>query len=61
LDRAIGDFLGSGQSDVISFTKLYFLPRGTYTFALAYDCAKAGQIVRGWLTAIELPRQGARE
>jgi hypothetical protein len=58
LDRAIGDFLGSGQRDTVSLSRIYRLPRGTHTLALAFSCHKAVQFVRGWLVAKELPRQG---
>lgn len=58
LDRAIGDFLGSGQRDTASFSRIYSLPRGTHTFAVAFSCHKAVNLVRGWLIAKELPRQG---
>jgi hypothetical protein len=57
LDRAIGDFLGSGQSDTVSFSRIYWLPRGTHTLALASTCHKAVHFVRGWLIAKELPTQ----
>jgi hypothetical protein len=58
LDRAIGDFPGSGQRDTVSFSRIYRLPRGTHTLALAFSCHKAVHFVRGWLIAKELPRQG---
>lgn len=60
LDRAIGDFLGSGQSDVVSFSRIYRLPHGTHTFAIAFSCNKSINLVRGWLIAKELPRQGRK-
>jgi len=60
LDRAIGDFLGSGQRDTVSFSKVYWLPRDTHTFALIFTCQSAIDLVRGWLTVNELPKQGQR-
>jgi hypothetical protein len=53
-----GDFLASGQSDTISFSRIYWLPRGTHTLALAFSCHKVVNFVRGWLVAQELPKQG---
>jgi hypothetical protein len=61
IDRAIGDFLGSGQSDTISFSRVYALARGTHTFALSFSCQSAIELTRGWLTVYELPKQGERE
>lgn len=58
LERAIGDFLGSGQRDTVSFSRIYWLPRGTHTFAVAFSCHKAINLIRGWIIANELPRQG---
>jgi hypothetical protein len=61
LDRAIGDFLGSGQSDTIAFSRVYALQKGAHTFALAFSCQSAIQVTQGWLTVYELPKQGHRE
>ena len=54
LDRAIGD--ASGQADVVAFSRLYRLPKGSHTFSLMFSCQSAVQVVRGWLTVYELPR-----
>jgi hypothetical protein len=57
LDRAIGDFLASGQRDVVSFSYVYALAAGTHTFALCYsDCQSQIEVIRGWLTVYELPK-----
>jgi hypothetical protein len=58
LDRSIGDFVASGQRDTVSFSRIYWLPRGTHTFAVAFSCQRAVNLVRGWLIANELPTQG---
>lgn len=56
LGRAIGDFLGSGQADTMSFSRVYMMPKGTHDFALTYSCQSSINVVRGWLTVTELPR-----
>jgi hypothetical protein len=60
LDRAIGDF-PSGQSDIVSFSRVYVLPKGVHTFEVTFSCAKPLNVNRGWLTVKELWAPGPRE
>jgi len=59
LDRALGDFLASGQADIVTFLRVYDLPKGVHTFELAASCQAAMQL-SGWLTVYEIPKQGQR-
>jgi hypothetical protein len=54
VDRSIGDC--SGQQDVISFSRVYSLAKGTHTFALSFSCQSGVDVTVGWLTIYELPK-----
>jgi hypothetical protein len=57
LDRAIGDYLDSGQADTITLMRVYNLPKGTHVFELGVSCVKAVNIY-GWMTAYEVMKVG---
>ena len=55
LGRAIGSFSGSGQIDIIPFTRLYRLPEGLHTFGVEMNCTAGISVFNGWMTVYELP------
>lgn len=54
LDRLIG--AASGQVDVISFSRAYWLNKGIHTFAVIGTCQSAVNVTRSWLTVYELSK-----
>jgi len=50
VSRAIGDFAASGQTDSISYSRIYWLDAGRQDFALLFTCQSAVTMLRGTLT-----------
>ena len=50
VSRAIGDFADSGQTDTISYSRIYWLDAGRQDFALLFTCQNAVTMLRGTLT-----------
>jgi len=53
--RAIGDFSGSGQTDIIGYSRVYFLDAGEHQFSISVSCRNSVIILRGTLTVEVLP------
>ena len=48
--RAIGDFSGSGQTDIISYSRIYWLDAGRQKWSLLFSCQNQVVMLRGTLT-----------